>query len=201
VEILMNTDPQPASAAFNPMLQPWTDMSLRMLDWMVSSTQQAGEQVDRMARAGGPARTQELASHAAGTAAGSALSAATQWHSSTLEWMTQAWQQWFDFVLSMNRLAAPMQEATARMAQPAAAVAQAAASQASEAVRTAADASSGGSRAARHDGGAREPHSARDGQEHATASSATRRAPARRGGARASAKSPSSRARATARGK
>ncbi|MES2937430.1 MAG: hypothetical protein V4864_07090 [Pseudomonadota bacterium] len=108
---------QPAPP-LNPM-QSWTDIGLRMLDWMVSSSQQAGDQADRLARGGGPARAQEIASRAAGSATGSALSAANQWQHAGWEWAAQAWRQWFDLLGAFGRMAAPSPAAPAAGESPA----------------------------------------------------------------------------------
>ncbi|MBA2675471.1 hypothetical protein [Ramlibacter sp.] len=89
----MANEPRRPAPALNP-LQNWTDLSLRMLDWMVSSRQRAGDQADRMARGGAGVRAQAMA---------------------------QAWRQWFDLLGTFGGGAQPAPAAAAQMEGPAAA--------------------------------------------------------------------------------
>lgn len=86
----MNTETQQPAAPFNP-LQSWADLHLRMLDWMVSSSQQAGEQADRLARSG-------------------------QWQAAGWEWVAQAWQQWFELLGAYARTPVPAASEAAAVA-------------------------------------------------------------------------------------
>jgi hypothetical protein len=109
--------PIPSSSPLGPFaLMPWADFGLRTLDAMLSTGQVMGEQVDRLARAqsaaepdgsGGAAAAgtaSELPAQALGMA-GPAFAAMAQWQGAALQWMNQAWQQWFSLMGAFNPLA------------------------------------------------------------------------------------------------
>ena len=96
-----------ASDFFNPMI--WTDLGLRALDMTVSSTQNVGERVDRLTRAGlEPAENAasaptDLASETVSvTSNGVALAADLQ--RTTFDMLTQAWVQWMSTLGRMASL-------------------------------------------------------------------------------------------------
>ena len=92
------------SNLFNPMMF-WTDMGMRALEMTLSSTQNIGEGLDRLTRAGADAsvETIENAEMPRGlmrdklaTDANSPMALAAQMQQVTFDLMTQAWQQWMN---------------------------------------------------------------------------------------------------------
>lgn len=101
-----------SNVPFNPLMLPWTDLGLRTLEAMVSTSQQMSEQVDRMTRATAGEATEELVEEVEETTqplAASTLAAMGQMQAAGFQWAMQAWQQWFNAFASFNpmRLAQP----------------------------------------------------------------------------------------------
>ena len=85
---------------FNPLML-WTDLGMRALEMTLSSSQNIGEGLDRLTRAGGEA-SEEAATAVATRGQSGALAAtpglalAAQMQRTTFDLMTQAWQQWMN---------------------------------------------------------------------------------------------------------
>lgn len=88
---------------FNPMML-WTDLGMRALEMTVSSTQNIGEGLDRLTRAGAtpqdsPVAAESSVARAADTpamAASPGLALVAQMQRTTFDLMTQAWRQWMN---------------------------------------------------------------------------------------------------------
>lgn len=157
-----------SSNLFNPMML-WADMGLRALEMSVSSTQNMGDSLDRVARAGASAEvTDSIVSdpptgEESARAASSGLALATSMQRSTYELMTQNWLQWMSALGSVASLAAGGKgagEALRWGLQPAGGL-------------TATPAQPGSS--TRPQGGSRESHAETASKEHALASAGPQR--------------------------
>lgn len=99
-------------APFNPMAF-WTDIGLRALDTALSSTQNIGDGVDRLTRAGASAEVSD-ASHASRSARGDrggaspdfGFGTALDMQRTALNLMTQAWEQWLSSFRTLAALGA-----------------------------------------------------------------------------------------------
>jgi hypothetical protein len=169
----------------NPMML-WTDASMRALEATLSSSQNIGEDVDRLARTAANAPAAEMANVAPQSPSGPAFaSAATRLFAdlqrSTVDLMTQGWLQWLSMATSLlsstPRLGPDAAATRQNLPQPTAHAA------APGEERQAADKPSRTSSATRHAGGRRRERAPeRAAMEHAAASAETKR---RRGSSRA----------------
>lgn len=108
------------SSLFNPLMLPWTDLGLRALDTWMASSQDAGDRVDRAARATAAESAQTLtdeASQATSPFTGAALASFSQMQLAGWQWMAQAWQQWFNAMAAFSPLRMPQQDTAAVDAQ------------------------------------------------------------------------------------
>jgi len=87
---------------FNPMML-WTDLGMRTLEMALSSSQNIGDGLDRLARAGAsPEATEAVVTPSATDspppvlAATPGLNFAAQMQRTTFDLMTQGWQQWMN---------------------------------------------------------------------------------------------------------
>lgn len=97
---------------FNPMLL-WTDLGMRTLEMALSSSQNIGDGLDRLARAGAsPEASEVVVTHSATDdqapvlAANPGLSFAAQMQRTTFDLMTQSWQQWMNAFAALASLGA-----------------------------------------------------------------------------------------------
>jgi hypothetical protein len=92
----------------NPLML-WADMSMRALEMALSSSQNLGDRVERLTRAGANVDVQEVArlpADRSGFASSSGLALAAQMQRAGLELMTQAWQQWMTALGTLTALGA-----------------------------------------------------------------------------------------------
>lgn len=105
-------NPSNSSNLFNPVML-WTDLGMRALEMTLSSSQNIGDGLDRLARAGAGAQVMEPAELAV-TAAGQeppaeaspALALTTTMQRAAFEMMTQSWQQWMNMVGTLASIGA-----------------------------------------------------------------------------------------------
>ena len=97
---------------FNPMML-WTDLGMRTLEMAVSSSQNIGDGLDRLARAGASPEASEAAVTPRATlgqgpalAANPGLGLAAQMQRTTFDLMTQSWQQWMNAFAALASLGA-----------------------------------------------------------------------------------------------
>ena len=87
---------------FNPMML-WTDMGMRALEMTLSSSQNIGDGIDRLSRAGASPEASETAvapieEPAPALPAFPDLNLFWQMQRATIELMTQGWQQWMNAI-------------------------------------------------------------------------------------------------------
>jgi hypothetical protein len=110
--IAMANDLNPSNL-LNPVML-WTDLGMRALEATLSSSQNIGEGLDRLARAGASAEVVKQAEEPAPakveqsstTAASSGLALAAQMQRATFELMTQAWRQWMSMLGTLATMGA-----------------------------------------------------------------------------------------------
>jgi hypothetical protein len=95
---------------FNPLML-WADMGMRALEMTLSSSQNLGDRVERLTRAGANVDVQEAAKLSSTDSRGrsafassSGLALAAQMQRAGLEMMTQAWQQWMSLMGTVTAL-------------------------------------------------------------------------------------------------
>ena len=107
----MPPNPNPSNL-FNPMTF-WTDVGLRALETALSSTQNISDGVDRLARAGASAEAPDpvpairgAPSDSADSPADFGLGLAMHMQRTTIDLLSQAWQQWISTVGTLASLGA-----------------------------------------------------------------------------------------------
>jgi hypothetical protein len=109
----MSKDPDSPNL-FNPMML-WTDLGMRTLEMALSSSQNIGDGMDRLARAGASPEASEVvvvtpsttdSGQTTALAATPGLSFAAQMQRTTFDLMTQSWQQWMNAFAALASLGA-----------------------------------------------------------------------------------------------
>lgn len=97
---------------FNPVML-WTDVGMRALEMTLSSSQNIGEGLDRLARAGADASVETIEAAELPRAlrsdkleASSPLALVAQMQQATFELMTNAWQQWMNTFAALASMGA-----------------------------------------------------------------------------------------------